>query len=369
MSRMKAAILLPNLRGGGAEMLRIRLADVFKSHGIDCEFWLAKTEGELLPLAMENHHIVDLKSPRIRYLYRNLRSTWTYRKPDALLADMWPTTAIAAVCKWRNKSSLKDSRLVLCDHNTLSLKPETQGWLRQNILARSVRYTYPCADARIVVSEGVARDLVDKSGLPRESFQVIYNPGFCEAKGERQNDPWPAARRKFLCVGSMKEQKGFDLAIKAFSSLNDPDSILAIVGEGPLREQLTSLAESLGVADRVIMPGFSSDVRPWYAHADVFCLTSKWEGFGIVIIEAMQYGLQVVSTDCRSGPREILADGKYGQLVPVGDVDAYAQAMRTAMNALIPASSIRRRAADFDMPTIAEKYMQVLFPAHSHSTA
>lgn len=362
VSSNRIAVLLPDLRGGGAETLRVRLAQVLKKRGFPVEFWLANAGGDLLEEASAAHPIIDLQARRIRSLYRPLLQTWIERKPAVVIADMWPNTVVAAACRRKTRRLGVPGQLMICDQNTLSLKPECQGVLRRQALSKSVRLTYPWADSRVTVSAGVADDLANVSGLPRDDFKVIYNAGFGETKEEPMDDPWPDANVKLLCVGSMKEQKGFPLAIEALAKLDRPDAVLAIVGEGSLRGELESLAQRLGVADQVLMPGFSDNVHPWYAHADVFCLSSKWEGFGIVIVEALQYGVQVVSTDCQSGPAEILEDGKHGRLVPVGDSSAFAAAIEQAIMNPIPADQLRARAAEFDIERIADQYLQLLFP-------
>lgn len=356
------ATLLPDLRGGGAETLRVRLAEVFLQRGFRCEFWLSRVHGELVDRAYQSSTIIDLSAPRIRSLYQPLKKCWTARKPDAVIVDMWPNTVVAAAAWNSLKRRGIRGRLLVCDHNTMSLKPECQGFFRYRILANSVRWTYPWADERIAVSNGVADDLANASGLERKEFNVINNPGFSTLPVSSLSDPWPNAGPRILCVGSLKEQKGFSDAIRSLAALNDQHAVLAIIGEGPQRQELANLAAQLEISERVLMPGFSENVHPWYAYADVFCLSSKWEGFGIVIVEAMQHGLQVVSTNCQSGPAEILENGLHGRLVPVGDSQAMANAIQQAVDSPIAVTQLKRRALDFDIDTLATQYLNLLFP-------
>jgi glycosyltransferase involved in cell wall biosynthesis len=361
----RIAIVLPDLRGGGAEVLRLRLAKALAEKGYQPEFWLRRLRGELLSTAALQFPVFDLKASRIRSMFRPLLQTWQERQPVAVLVDMWPNTVVGALCFWllklRKKIGVR-SRLMLCDHNTLSLTPEAQGWFRRQVMGRSIAFSYPCADTRVAVSNGVADDLVAISGIPRAKFEVIYNCGFSSIEDDELENPWPPGKLKLLMVGSLKKQKHHRLAIEALAKLNRPDICLAIVGEGGLRSSLEELARDLGVENKVLMPGFEPNVQRWYRHADVFMLTSRWEGFGIVLLEALQNGLQIVSTDCRSGPAEILENGRYGRLVPVGDSDALVRAIQECVTLPIPAEQLKQRASDFSLDRIADQYIRLLFP-------
>ncbi len=135
---------------------------------------------------------------------------------------------------------------------------------------------------------------------------------------------------------------------------------LVIFGEGPLEGELRAEARRLGIADAILFPGYVNDPAACYRKADLFILSSTSEGFGNVLIEAMAHGVPIVSTDAPHGPREILADGKYGFLVPVGDPAALAAAMEQALDAPLPASLLQGRAADFDIDLIADQYEALL---------
>ena len=133
-----------------------------------------------------------------------------------------------------------------------------------------------------------------------------------------------------------------------------------LLGEGHNHAMLRALAGELGIADHVIFAGFHADPSPFYATADLFVLSSNHEGFGNVIVEALHFGLPVVSTDCPSGPAEILCSGRWGRLVPVGDADALARAMDEALGAAVDCEALKRRAADFSPEIAARKYLDLL---------
>jgi len=164
-------------------------------------------------------------------------------------------------------------------------------------------------------------------------------------------------------VGGLKREKDFPLLLHAFSRLrNKVDARLLILGEGDERSALEALIRELGLQEPVFLPGFVPDTVPFHAHADLFVLSSSNEGFGNVIVEALEQGTPVVSTDCLSGPAEILEGGRYGTLVPVGDVEALAKAMEDALTHPHDTEALKRRAQDFDVGRIADQYLDLLLP-------
>ena len=145
--------------------------------------------------------------------------------------------------------------------------------------------------------------------------------------------------------------------IKAFSLLpSNLNAKLIILGSGQLRDHLISLIGELNLTERVELPGFVHDPSQWYRTADLFVLSSRWEGFGNVIVEALECGVPVVSTRS-GGPTEILNDGAYGKLVPVGDCNALATAMEESFGALHDHELLRNRAQDFSISLISDKYL------------
>ena len=196
-------------------------------------------------------------------------------------------------------------------------------------------------------------------------FATIHNPvpSLPSCSVSRLNEAasfWKGSEARILSVGNLKAVKNQALLIRAFARLASPNATLMILGEGALRPELERLATELGVGNRVILPGFQSDPTPFYETANLFVLSSDYEGFGNVIVEALATGTPVVSTDCPSGPSEILEGGKWGRLTPVGDVDALAMAMKTALAEEHDPEALKRRAADFSPAIAARKYLDAL---------
>jgi glycosyltransferase involved in cell wall biosynthesis len=239
--------------------------------------------------------------------------------------------------------------------------------LRSHFLPLLMRWTYPWADKIVAVSKGVADELILALGLPQERVQVIYNPvvtpDLLTKAEEPVNDPWlqPGRPPVILAVGRLAVQKDYPTLLKAFALVRaQRPAYLLILGEGPERPFLEALARRLGIAEDVRMPGFVENPYPYMRRASVLVLSSLFEGLPTVLIEAMACGLSVVSTDCPSGPREILQDGKYGHLVPVGDHYALAEAIVQTINTPMNPEILKIRALDFSASKAIADYVKII---------
>ena len=360
----KISIIIPNLGGGGIERLSIRLCRYFLAQGYTVDFVVLLAQGELLDEVPDEAELIDLKSSKIRFSLWSLVRYLKVRQPDAVLVAMWPLTIFAILA---HKLSCSQSRLVISDHNILSKSYHDQHWLQKFFLCKTIHFFYPLADVRIAVSKGVADDLAQVGKLNRSSFSVIYNPT-AESQSLLQHinsDTWlKFSGKRIISVGSFKPQKDHTTLIRSFSLLiTHQSATLVILGEGKLRPDMERLINELDLSDHVVLPGFMNDPYPWYLGADLFVLSSRWEGFGNVLVEALQCGIPVVSTDCRSGPREILENGRYGRLVPVGDKVALATAMKEALAKEPDRELLKARASEFSVKRIGQQYIEVLFPA------
>ncbi|MDA0685144.1 MAG: glycosyltransferase [Bacteroidetes bacterium] len=364
--RRRIAIVLPNLGGGGAERLHVYLANDWVERGHDVEILLMQSWGELLPLLSPRVRVVDLKSSRVRNIFRPLSMYLKRVQPDATLAAMWSLTS-ASVIAWM--LSGRRGRLFLSDHSMLSISCVTEHGLSTRFVGGVIRMTYPFATGIIAVSEGVKEDLCRLGGLRPDDVEVIYNPTATGVSPERespeiQQQLWgvdPCTR--ILAVGRLKAQKDFATLLRAFAALPAVlNAKLVILGEGPQRSLLESLIREFSLEHKVQLRGFVVDPYPWYRSADLFVLSSKWEGFGNVLVEALECGLPIVSTDCPSGPSEILENGRYGTLVPVGNPHAITAAMVNAVTATQDRDRLMERAKAFSVRAISERYLEFCFP-------
>jgi glycosyltransferase involved in cell wall biosynthesis len=362
----RIAILLPDLRPGGAERVCIYLANAFVARGVAVDMVLMRAEGELLPLLDSRLRVVGLGASRVRRLAWPLARYLRERRPTAVLANMWPLTMMAVAV---TRMVGAQARVVVVEHTHWSAVIPSLDRLTRTALRWSMRRLMPRADVRVGVSGGVARDLECIAGLPAEAVRTVYNPitGFQRVIAPPESVEyaprwWGGDHQRIIAVGTLKQVKRFDRLIEAFARLPDSAARLLILGEGEERPALEALADRLGVRDRLDMPGFVPEPAPLLRKADLFVLSSDYEGFGNVVVEAMEQGVPVVSTDCPSGPREILEDGKYGTLVPVGDVDALAFAMQQALSREHDHEALKRRAQDFSVDKAADAYLDLLLP-------
>ena len=360
---MRISILLPDLRGGGAERVNIDLAHEFALAGHEVEFVLMQARGELLEEAREHFPVVDLAIPRARALLFSLACHLRRRRPDAILVAMWPLTVIVPFAVFLSGHRCK---VLVSEHGILSAQYRNWGRGHRAALRASMAAGYRLADHRIGVSSGVTADIAKLSGLHPDAFDVIHNPvpPRPEPSDEAIRDAealWSGPRgARIVTVGRMKAVKNHPLLLRAFARLGRPEARLMFVGDGTGRDALLSLAQELGVDGRVIFAGFQRDPTPFYRSADLFVLASDYEGFGNVIVEALACGTPVVSTDCPSGPGEILDGGRFGRLVPVGNARAMAEAIDDALDAPADRDALVHRAADFAPEIAARKYLDLL---------
>jgi glycosyltransferase involved in cell wall biosynthesis len=218
----------------------------------------------------------------------------------------------------------------------------------------------------VAVSRGAADDLARSTGLRRELVQVVYNPvitpGMLAQARRAPEHPWFAKDQPSVILGAgrLTAQKDFRSLVRAFAAVRATRPVrLMILGEGEERPALEALARELGVSDDVSLPGFRPDAIACMASAALFVLSSAWEGLPTVLIEALAVGTPVVSTDCPSGPREILQDGRLGALVPVGNVAALSRAMSEALDrapSAVPAEAL----SPFTLDAAVDHYLRLI---------
>jgi glycosyltransferase involved in cell wall biosynthesis len=331
MGMKRLAIFAPDMTVGGAERSILKLAGGLGDHGYPVDLVLSVAQGPLMAEVPDSVRVVDLKARRVLTSLPALVRYLKREKPDAMLSILHGNL----VTLWARRLAGVATRIVVSERNTLSVEThENRGDLRMRFMPSLVRRYYPWADGIVAVSKGVAADLTRVAGLPEDCVRVIYNPivtPAMQAKAcEPMQDSWfePAEPPVILAVGRLSAQKDFTTLIRAFAKVRQSTlAHLLILGDGEERSRLEALVRKLGLKNDVRLPGFVPNPYPYMCRADVFVLSSRWEGLPGVLIEALYCGTPLVSTDCPSGPREILADGQYGKLVPVGDQDAMCRAI------------------------------------------
>lgn len=361
---MNLAIYIPSLHGGGAERAMVTLANGISARGIHVDLVLASAEGAYLPEVSTGVRVIDLRSKRVSSSLPALVRYLRKERPQALLSALNHANVIAVIA---HRLANVPTRLVLSERTNVSRSANQPQTLRQRCVLPLMRWSYRKADALVAVSEGVADDLARTISLPREHIDVVYNP-VITAELERRaveavDHPWFGEGKPpvILAVGRLTPAKDYPTLLRAFSKVRSKhDCRLIILGEGELRPMLEALVKDLDIDDSVQMPGFVDNPFSWMRQAKLFVLSSAWEGLPNVLIQAMACGTPVVSTDCHSGPREILEGGKWGTLVSVGDCVALADAIGAALD--FPSHcNVRERASYFNTENAINGYIKTIY--------
>ncbi|MDO1582786.1 glycosyltransferase [Rhizobium oryzicola] len=361
---------VPALIGGGAERVCVLMANEMarRGHKVTLLVWnkdgpnadMVDHKVRLVSLDLAAHHG---KFGKIRTLLGVLKTGLFLRResPDAVFAYLEFANALTAI-----SLLAAGSRALFFPSYHAAAELQVRG-LAYKVIKLFDRLTIKRATRAIGVSAGIGRDLV-KRGFDPGNVVVIHNPVTCHARLNPEPYAWEAALAAFgagpviITLGRLVSVKDHQTLLRAFSRLAPSRAAkLVVFGEGPLLSNLESLAYSLGISDRVLFAGYVNDPAACYACGDIFVLSSRTEGFGNALVEAMTFGLSVVSTDAPYGPREILDHGKFGELVPVGDADALAKAIDRAIEASHDREALKARARDFDITAIGEQYERLCF--------
>jgi glycosyltransferase involved in cell wall biosynthesis len=350
----KICFVLPKLSGGGAERVLINLANYFSSKKMLIDLVVIDKTGVYANNIIGRVNLINLNKnralsalfPLIKYLKQN--------KPDAVLTTMPHISLVVIVA--RILSGIK-TNLVIRQPNYLSLNSGQKWW--KNHYIKLVCFLFNRANKVIGISQGVCDDL---SNLGVKECQTIYNPAAFPGIFElsKQKVDFNFEKKTFIAAGRLVKQKNFSLLIDAFNRVKQElDCQLIILGDGELRGDLEKQIDRLQLED-VYLLGFVDNPFNFIKQADVFVLSSLWEGFGNVIVESLALGTQVVSTDCLSGPSEILDRGKFGFLVEMNNSKILSHAMMKALNNPIDQETLISRSKFFSIDKVAKQYKQVL---------
>lgn len=394
----RIAVLLPSLEGGGAERSMLNLVKGFLAQGRSVDLVLYKAKGAYLNQIPDGATMLELQAtsevrarwtaaivnirdffallrpvllakknaPEIARL-RSLQHYMEERRPDVILSAL-PYANLVAL--WARQASSVAVPVIVSERNALSTycaAPSNYRKWRWRYLPELVRRTYPGADAVVAVSNHVAYELTTAVGLDEQSVITIHNPvvdDTLRARAEQALEhEWfaPDTVPVILGVGRLTEQKDFATLMRAFAIIRAKrEARLVILGEGRLQKNLERLANSLGIQADVDMPGFVENPFQYMAQASVLVLSSQYEGLPGVLIQALACACPVVSTDCPGGSAEILAHGKYGALVDVGDANGMADAVLAELDSPTAREILLRRAEDFTVERAADNYLKLI---------
>jgi len=364
LSTKRVAFFLPYLGGGGAERVIVNLAQGFAKHGFRVDLILAKVEGPYLSQLSPRVQVVNLGSRRVLYCLPSLVRYLRRQRPQAMLSTLSHANIIAL---WAKKIARVPTRLVIRETVTVRINAAHAPTLKGKLMPYLIRFFYSWADVVVANSYEVATDLF-KVGLSPEKIKIIYNPVVTPELSVKAEEPlnhlWfrPGEPPVILGVGRLTKQKDFSALIQAFALVRKKcPARLMILGEGEERPKLEALVRELGLEEDVALPGLVDNPYKFMKRAAVFVLSSRWEGLPNALIEALALGTPVVATDCPGGVREILEDGKWGYLVPIGDIKALANAILNALyKPQFPEGAIGRMAQRFGLDYVVMEYLKAM---------
>ncbi|MGV7220912.1 MAG: glycosyltransferase [Nitrospinales bacterium] len=359
----RLAIFMENLSGGGVEKTCLKLAKGFHDRGFKVDLLVRSVEGDISSLIPKEVNVVNFSTSRMLTTIFPLIKYLRRKKPEVIISNDSHVNIMALMARrWVRKDK---PHLIVTERTNVS--PKMKNSFKQRIIMWFMRRLYPQADAVVGVSNGLSRDLEQCLGLKNESVKTIYNGIVDEDFNALANEPleheWvrPGGPPVFLAVGRLVEQKDFSTLLRAFAILRKNRSAkLIILGEGRLRSLLEKQLDELELRNDVQLRGFEINPLKYYKNCSAFILSSRWEGLGGVVIEALACGCPVVATDCPSGPSEILENGRYGFLVPIGDSLAMAEAMGKALDFPPDPALLIERAKHFSLGNAVSNYLSIL---------
>lgn len=361
---IRVALFHPSLINGGIPRVFVNLARGFLEHSLAVDMVQATPDGGFRDQVPAGVRLIDLNASRaltsVGPLVRYLKQT----RPDAMICGAIQTN-IAAV--WAKRLAQVPTRLILTEHNVISAITTNAPMLRTRLTPFFVRCFYPGADELVAVSEGAGSDLASLLGVPAKQVHVIYNPIVGPELWKRAAEPLADTafsadpRPAILAVGRLHYHKDYSTLVRAMAIVRrTTNARLVFLGDGEERAMLVSLAQQLHLESCVSFLGEVANPLPYMKRASVLGLSSIVEALPTVLIEALAVGLPIVATDCPTGPREVLRDGAYGSLVPVGDSAALAEALLRVLGQSQRSSVPEEALLRFQHDHVIRKYLAIL---------
>lgn len=359
----RIGIVIYSMAGAGAERVSINLAQEFIAAGHAVDFVLAGGEGELMDELPTEASIHVARAGGAKGWRAAILEYVGAQSPDVLLAMMEGAGVLAIQAVKKRVPVYVVSHIHFSRHCRAASRMKER-WL----MPLAARWYLPKAAGVIGVSKGVTEDIRRVAALNPDCVHTIYNPilsdAFHRKAAEQVDHPWFVPDRDWLAVitvGRLTEQKGHETLLRAVREVAREQPVrLMVLGQGERLVELQALAEDLGIDGMVEFAGFDPNPYRYISAADIFALPSQWEGFGNVLVEALACGAAVVSTNCPSGPSEILAQGKYGELVTIGDSDALAWAINRNVRPTLDSEDLKAHLEQFEATYVAGQYLCVM---------
>ncbi len=359
----RIAVLIPTMAGGGAERVFLNLIKGFVREGVNVDLLLLDKEGSYVNEIPNEVRIIELEGGRVIKMVPSLIRYLKSAKPMSLLVAMNYVNVIAIIAKFIARS---ETKVVITEHNNRSIAASNNRGPISSITKLLMKIFYPYADEIVAVSNGVADDLVDYASIARAKITTIYNPvitdELIEKSKESVDHEWFNSNVPVVIgVGRLNKQKGFDVLIKAFELVRkEIKAKLIIFGEGEQRHELQNLIKNKNLGEDILLYGFVSNPYKYMRNANLYVLSSNFEGLPTVLIEALACDTPVISTDCPSGPQEILAGGKFGTIVEVGNSEELANAIVGHLRSDMDLTKSDEHQKKFKSSFVTKEYLKLL---------
>lgn len=359
---MRFLFVLPRIVSGGVERVTLNLIRGFRDQGHDCALALRRAHGELLD---EGHLLTDIHElapislhqfvPNLVHLIRGWKPTHVITAFADIAVLTWTAMRLAGSrARWIHG--------VHSTHAPASARKGILGVSRQQLDIQFARFVYRRADAIVAVSGGVRQEIIGQFGICQAKVVTIYNPVVPDDELREMREPRHPPDQPFtiIAIGRLAYEKGFDVLIDTMKNVPLPWR-LDICGEGPERARLQTLIDAQGMNRSIRLPGYTADPYSVLRHADLFVLSSRFEGLPTVLIEALACQCQIVATNCLHGPREVLENGSLGRIVPVENTMAMADAIRKSIAGQDRTDPARllQRARTFTVSSATEKWLKL----------
>ena len=355
------ALIVNTMEMGGVQRMTITLAAELVRRGFSVDLVLLGRTTTILHQVPKGVRIVQLRANRARLAIRRLRRYFVDERPSSILSAAWEANIVTMLASLGLRPR---PTIVLSVRSTFSLAL-AGGSVARRAARAAIRLLYPLADYVAVISKGAAEDFRRHVRIDPAKVAVVYNPAMPDDFERLAAEPTtlfgpPAPETaRIISVGRLTEAKDHATLIRAFAQVvRKRPAELILFGEGELRSELERLVAELGLNGAVKFAGMVQNPFPYMRQADLFVFSSRWEGFGNVLVEALAAGVPIVSADCAHGPAEILEGGKWGRLVPPGDADALAAAMLETLSD--GGINGQERALDFVVEQVADLYLDLL---------
>ena len=353
------SIVIPNFSGGGAEKVMTTLANSLHNQGYKVDLVVFSNSGAFVNDIHHEVNIVNLSTSRASFTVYSLVQYISHNRPDVILSALTHVNIATIIAKFFSRV---DFRLVISEHAVVSVIAGNTKQLKEKLYPFFMKLLYRFSDHIITVSEAVLNDVVSITSVDLNQITTIYNP--IDIQRIKNNVKKSTLTKKsiyqIIAVGRLTQEKDFITLIKAFYLVKkEIDACLVILGDGGEYSKIKECIKKYDLEKSVSMLGFVDKPETHIIESDLLCVSSVSEGFGNVIVEALVLGIPVIATDC-GGPREILEDGLYGNLVPVGDYKTISKEMIKAITVEQNLPTIKHLENRFGVAEVTSKYLEVL---------